>query len=138
MVKASENIERVNLANRRAGCSVLILTLCYVLHWVGVFSIAPENKLTTGNIAAGIVIATLVTIAFAWSGVAVWRGGRLLGPGLVAGLCLFGGAISAVLSVKLPNKIYPLFTILQVVIVIWAIVTTVSLMAAHYAREQRT
>jgi len=126
------------LANRRAGCSVLVLTLLYVAHCIAVFAIAPEKKLTTGNIAAGIVIASLVTVAFAWSGISVWRGGRFLGPGLVAGLCLLGGAISAVLSVKLPNKKYPLFTTLEVAIVLWAIASLVTLMWAHDARKQDT
>ena len=122
------------IANRRASGCVIVLTFIYILHWVMVFQVAPQEKRTAGNLVGGVAVGAIVSAAFVWAALAAWRGGRLLGSFVAAGLCFFGGAMGTALSIKQGTTL--LFTVVEVLLTLWGAVTFGMLVSAHNQRQK--
>ncbi|MHC4698542.1 MAG: hypothetical protein ACYTFA_17560 [Planctomycetota bacterium] len=128
-------IDSIQRTNRKASNAILVLGALYVVHWITVvLVVAPEENLTWGNAVAAFSIATTLLCLLAWSAACVRRGGRLWGAVVLSTYCLAGAGVSAALAASSILSEHPGFVLLEIVIVVWALVTLSLLTGAHKAR----
>ena len=123
--------------NRNASNSVLTLATLYGLHYVVVIGVvAPAERLTSVNVLAVCLVAIVVLGLLCWSAIVVRRGGRLWGAVVLSILCLAGAALGAVLAASSILAKHPGFVALEIVIVVWGIVTLGLLTTANRVRME--
>ena len=122
---------------RRAGNGVWSLGVLYTLHAAYVCVIGPINERASSTFPIFVVVAVTVVALCVWAGLAVRRGGRLLGAVLLTCIILAGGAIATAGAVKSMWITHPWFVVLESVITLWGIATLVLLVRVQVARDAR-